>query len=327
MANFPSTSVPQMASGDNIEAHINALTDQTSATQFLSRNYETSTGLTWGYIGGYTHRAGAFTSIANGTVTLTGSTTNYVEYDPYAGTVTNSTSRTANKVLLYTVATSSTAATSWTDYRLPRALGGRVLTIDVAGSSDTTLTGDQFDPHIDTIITTGTITANKNLIIPARPARFILVNNQAGAYTLKVKTASGVGIFCPMNTVQELLVDNTNVWRASDASADLGSNVTQATDKSTAVTIQYSAGTITMNNAALAAGAIVTFTLNNVHLRGKDLVHVHRASAGTAGSYNVWCDSVTDGSCVIGVQNISGGSLSEALVLNYKILTGWSITI
>jgi len=44
--------------------------------------------------------------------------------------------------------------------------------------------------------------------------------------------------------------------------------VTQATNKSTAVTLNKSAGTITMNNASLATATNATFTLNEqLHFR------------------------------------------------------------
>ena len=44
---------------------------------------------------------------------------------------------------------------------------------------------------------------------------------------------------------------------------DAQGSVTQATSKSTAVTLNKSAGTVTMNNAALGATTSVSFTLNN----------------------------------------------------------------
>lgn len=98
-------------------------------------------------------------------------------------------------------------------------------------------------------------------------------------------------------------------------------SVTQATSKSTAVTLNTSAGTITLNNAALASATNVSFTLNNSYISANDTVILTQASgAATAGSYNAWVSSLGSGSAVITVRNITAGSLSEALVLNFALI-------
>ena len=97
--------------------------------------------------------------------------------------------------------------------------------------------------------------------------------------------------------------------------------VTQATSKSTAVTLNKSAGQITMNNAALAATTNVAFTLNNSTLSAKDAVLVNVAGGVAAtDSYNCWVSGHAAGSCTIVLRNITGGSLSEAVVLNFAII-------
>ena len=62
-------------------------------------------------------------------------------------------------------------------------------------------------------------------------------------------------------------------------------SVTQATDKSTGVTLNKSAGKITMNNAALAANTAVSFTLTNSVISGNDAIIVNVSGGGTAGAY------------------------------------------
>lgn len=97
--------------------------------------------------------------------------------------------------------------------------------------------------------------------------------------------------------------------------------VTQATSKSTAVTLNASAGQITMNNAALAATTNVAFTLNNSLISAKDVLIVNVAGGNaTAGTYNVFTSTLAAGSATIVLRNISGGSLSEAVVLNFAII-------
>ena len=97
--------------------------------------------------------------------------------------------------------------------------------------------------------------------------------------------------------------------------------VTQATSKSTGVTANTSAGQITMNGAALGATTNVTFTLTNSTLSAKDVVIVNVASANaTAGAYNCWISSMLAGSCTITLRNITAGSLSEAVVINFAVI-------
>lgn len=96
--------------------------------------------------------------------------------------------------------------------------------------------------------------------------------------------------------------------------------VTQATSKSTAVTLNTSAGQITMNNAALASVTNVTFTLNNSLISTNDILILNVSGGATSGAYNCWVSGLSAGSATITVRNISGGSLSEAVVVNFALI-------
>jgi hypothetical protein len=98
-------------------------------------------------------------------------------------------------------------------------------------------------------------------------------------------------------------------------------SVTQLTSKSTAVTLNTSAGVITMNNASLATATNATFTLNNSYISSNDTVVLTIAGGQTTpGSYNVFANSLSAGSVSITLRNISGGSLSEAIVINFALI-------
>jgi len=103
-------------------------------------------------------------------------------------------------------------------------------------------------------------------------------------------------------------------------SAGAQGTVTQATNKSTAVTLNKSAGRITMNNAALATQTNVLFTLNNNLLGPNDVLIVSVSGGGTSGAYWPYVASQTTGSAQIGLFNNTGGSLSEAVIINYAII-------
>jgi hypothetical protein len=100
-----------------------------------------------------------------------------------------------------------------------------------------------------------------------------------------------------------------------------GGTVTQATNKSTPVTLNKACGEITMNGAALSAGAIVSFTLTNSEIAATDVLILNHVTTGTRGAYglNAQCQA---GSAVIYVRNNSAGSLSEAIVIRYALIKG-----
>lgn len=100
-----------------------------------------------------------------------------------------------------------------------------------------------------------------------------------------------------------------------------GGVVTQATSKSTGVTLNKKCGEITLNGAALAAATIVSFTLTNTAIGANDLLVLNHSSGGTAGAYtlNAQCAS---GSASINVRNATAGSLSEAIVIRFAVIKG-----
>ena len=103
-----------------------------------------------------------------------------------------------------------------------------------------------------------------------------------------------------------------------------GGTVTQASSKATGVTLNTESGQITMNNAQLDAGTEVSFTVTNSKIAATDVVVACHGSAGTAGAYIVSANGIAAGSFKITVSNVSGGSLSEAIVINYVALKGAS---
>jgi len=100
--------------------------------------------------------------------------------------------------------------------------------------------------------------------------------------------------------------------------------VTQLTDKGTGVTLNKSAGRITMNNAALAGNTAVTFTLTNSLISTNDVVILNISGGATAAAYTTYVTSMTAGSAVLTLRNLTSGSLSEAVIINFAIIHGQS---
>jgi hypothetical protein len=89
--------------------------------------------------------------------------------------------------------------------------------------------------------------------------------------------------------------------------------------KATGITLNKTNGVITMDAAALAAGASVTFTLTNSQIAVTDTVIVN--TADTLGDdYTAVVHHIAAGSCKVRVTNVSGGSLSEAVKLNFAVI-------
>jgi hypothetical protein len=99
-----------------------------------------------------------------------------------------------------------------------------------------------------------------------------------------------------------------------------GGAVTQATNKSTAVTLNKPTGQITMNNASLAAGASVVFTLSNTFVNSTTIPVV---TTDGYTNYRVECAAVNgSGQAFIRVTNVSGSNLGDAVVINFAIIKG-----
>lgn len=101
-----------------------------------------------------------------------------------------------------------------------------------------------------------------------------------------------------------------------------GGTVTQATDKSTGVTLNKPTGQITMHAAALGANSQVSFALTNSLIAATDCLVINQQyGTGTNNAYQVWAVP-TAGAAQINVRNISAGALSESVVLNFVLIKG-----
>lgn len=97
--------------------------------------------------------------------------------------------------------------------------------------------------------------------------------------------------------------------------------VTQDTSKATAITLNKSAGTVTMNAATLNATTSVNFTLNNSTISANDAVIVSIVGGtANAGTYTLWVTGLTTGAATLTLRNITAGNLSEAVVFNFVIV-------
>lgn len=187
----------------------------------------------------------------------------------------------------------------------------------VAGDSffggDPTVTGDDYSLHVDSV---------------ASAVNHVTV---AGAVTTGAPSVAAEGTDTNINLrlvpkgTGQIQVPAGGV-RATSASGGVGygtgagSTVTQATNKSTGVTLNAVCGQITMHNASLAASTSVGFTLTNSAIAATDVVIINIATTATNNAYTIVVDAVAAGSCHIHLRNVTAGALAQALVLNFAVI-------
>lgn len=193
------------------EATVNELNNAFSPSAFGGRR-QSSSGLAWDYFGGRILVDGVSTAIANGSVTLTASTTNYVEATR-AGVVSfNVTAFTAGSVALYKVVTGASTVTSYEDHRpwLKLAPGRLVLAM---ADANKTLTHAQ--ALVDSLELTGALTALRDVIVPLAPRAWTIFANTTGAFGVRVIGATGAGITVADGKRAILETNGTNVVRVT----------------------------------------------------------------------------------------------------------------
>lgn len=193
------------------EATVNEMLNALSQTAFGGRR-QSSSGLAWDYFGGRILVDGVSTAIANGSVTLTASTTNYVE-STRAGVVSNNvTAFTAGSVALYKVVTGASTVTSYEDHRPWLKLAPGRLTLAMADANQT-LTHAQ--ALVDSLELTGALTALRDVIVPLAPRSWTIFANTTGAFGVRVIGATGTGITVADGKRAILETNGTNVVRVT----------------------------------------------------------------------------------------------------------------
>lgn len=137
-----------------------------------------------------------------------------------------------------------------------------------------------------------------------------------------VLIATGSGALTPSSIAATGAVTSSSPSGGVGYATGAGGAVTQATNKTTGVTLNTVVGAITMNNAALAGGAEAAFTLTNSSIGANDITIVVVKSGGTSGAYGVDVTATAAGSCEITLSNLTVGSLSEAVVLSFIVFRG-----
>lgn len=187
------TTLAQLSGTQANEAvSVNELFKAVSAAGMFGVNYETTVALTLGVYGGRWWNGTTFADIANQTVALTASTTNYIETTEAGVVSKNVTAFTAGQVPLYTALTSTTGITTLTDYRqaIRPAVRAQVQNSQsVAYGILLTDAGKHIlHPSADTSARTWTIPANSAVAFPIGTEITFVNQNAGGVVTIAITT-------------------------------------------------------------------------------------------------------------------------------------------
>lgn len=199
----------------NQTAKANALFDASAPVAIYAKNAANTSGLTLGYHGGKISVNGVVTVIADGTVSLSASTTNYVEANPSTGAVTkNTTAYTPGYWRIGRAVTGTASITTWYDDRFLN-FAKQIAMLTKAFPSDANYTLTAAEADVDYIkISAGTITATRDLIVPvAFPRQWTVIN--ANAQSVRIIGASGTGITIATGKTAIVMADGTNIVRVT----------------------------------------------------------------------------------------------------------------
>lgn len=198
----------------------NSLFDAASPATLFGRRASTTAALSWGFYGGMILVDGVQTSIANGTISLTASTTNYMEATRAGVVSVNTTGFTAGQIPLYTVVTGAAAVTSYTDYRAwvqPLHVHGKLVRA-MASDANITLTAAEARNHILEFTSSVSLTAQRDVIVPLMSQQWTVFNNTTGGQGLRFIGATGTGAVVAPGERAVIYADGTNINLVEDSS-------------------------------------------------------------------------------------------------------------
>lgn len=178
---------------------------------------------------------------------------------------------------------------------------------------------------------TATLT-NKTLTSPNINGGVWLVPDGAGSNTeasiqwsqandlLTVGTGAAFKTMVDTNSTQTLTGKTLSASGSIGYASGTGGTVTQITSKSTGVTLNKLCGEITMHDASMAAGDVVSFTVTNSTVAATDRVIAQLQFNSV--NYQAWCYRTNAGSFNVAVKNISAGALAEAVVIGFAVFKG-----
>jgi hypothetical protein len=96
---------------------------------------------------------------------------------------------------------------------LSQAIAG-AANVNVGGSGNYTLVASNYtsdEARAATLVLTGTLTGNRDVIVPTSPKHYTVLNQTSGAFTLTIRQSAGTGLVIPAGTSQIICTSTTCV--------------------------------------------------------------------------------------------------------------------
>jgi hypothetical protein len=161
-----------------------------------------------------------------------------------------------------------------------------------------------------TVLQTVTPTANRYVSLPDQTGTVALLQGINGAVQFNDNGTTGAAALgCDATTKTFGYVSH-------------GGTVTQATSKSTAVTLNRVTGEITTSNSSMAADTFVEFILTNNTIEANDiLIMNYKDGEGTTiNTYYVLNATCANGSAKIGIRNVGTVSRSDVIKIQFAVI-------
>lgn len=162
-----------------------------------------------------------------------------------------------------------------------------------------------------TVLSSGT---NENLVINAKGSGTISLNPTGTGNIVLGRAATGVSFAATG------LVTSSSSSDGIGYATGAGGAVTQATNRTTGVTLSKISGQITTSTGSLAAGAAAEFTVTNTTVAATDVIAVNITPGGTGRPW-AYVSNVSAGSFKITVENHHASTAdTSADVINFAVI-------
>jgi hypothetical protein len=257
-----------------------------------------------------------------GIVTATGNVSTAGFFVGDGGFISNITVATPTKIV---------NGTSWANI----AASGGNLTIAIAGNTiaNVAATG----AHVTGIVSASGNVTGGNLVGQNLTAGRVAIvgsgkevsDDAEFTYNSSTNILSVVGNVVANNFIGNIISANNisnvgNVFVQGNIQYNLatedGGNVTQLTNKATAVTCNGRTGRITTSASPLAGGGSVTFVVNNTYVQQYDLIILNVKDPVLVNTYHAQVNGVGTNSFNIMIRNVDNNAHSDAIILSFALI-------
>lgn len=164
---------------------------------------------------------------------------------------------------------------------IEQAIAGRAaIVMTDADYTPTALNGTSDEARNMVMRFTGTLTANRNIIVPTQAKLYIVENATTGGFALTVKTAAGSGVSVPSATASLVRCDATNVVGGFNVNVAAAQGVLPVANGGTASTTA-AAALVALGERTDATGALVMPSGNTAARPGSPAFGHTRANSQT----------------------------------------------